>query len=67
MDIKETIMDDKDSLEPGIILDEVNENLDSDLGLWYIIHCYSGTEDRVKRNIDLNTVFSSRITMDYIP
>lgn len=51
MDLEETTVENEDN-QTDLASDEDSEDLNIDQGLWYIIHCYSGLEERVRKNLE---------------
>ena len=48
----ETVAEDAEPEEPGDPLEELRGRLRSQIGDWYVVHTYSGMENRVKGNLE---------------
>lgn len=42
----------QEQLEPTEQITDIEDIQDRDQGLWYIVHCYSGMEERVRKNLE---------------
>ena len=51
-DEEEAVAEEVESAEPGDPLEELRSTLRSQIGDWYVVHTYSGMENRVKGNLE---------------
>ena len=49
---EETVAEEVEPAEPGDPLEELRSTLRSQIGDWYVVHTYSGMENRVKGNLE---------------
>lgn len=51
-DAEEAVAEEVEPAEPGDPLEELRSTLRSQIGDWYVVHTYSGMENRVKGNLE---------------